>query len=226
MICPEREVPVEEGGSHDPDRYPGAAGPEVAALSDDTRKEIVALREGGMTLAELKTRFPQLTSEQLREVLPAGNARERKAREAKAPKSESKVEAAPKPEPAPRWVTGKDAEALAERVLDARKIVGRNRLAELLSVTGSAVWRFENARIRPDELDGLISGMSQVDQRIEQGDFVKAATEPKAKTATKAELEHRLTTVMELVRQARDTTKVSEKNAALDLALTVDAPQA
>jgi hypothetical protein len=44
--------------------------PEVAALSDDTRKELIALREGGMTLAELKTRFPQLTGDQIREVLP------------------------------------------------------------------------------------------------------------------------------------------------------------
>jgi hypothetical protein len=42
----------------------------VAALSDDTRREIVELREGGMTLAELRKRFPQLTSEQLRAVLP------------------------------------------------------------------------------------------------------------------------------------------------------------
>jgi len=31
-------------------------------------------------------------------------------------------------------VTGKDAEDPAERVLDARQVTGRNRLAELLSV--------------------------------------------------------------------------------------------
>ncbi len=30
----------------------------VEALSDDTRKEIITLREGGMTLGELRKRFP------------------------------------------------------------------------------------------------------------------------------------------------------------------------
>ena len=97
-------------------------------------------------------------------------------------------------------MTGKDAEDLAERVLAARQVVGRNRLAELLSVTGSAVWRFENARIRPDEVDGLISALSQVDQRIEQGDFVKAAREPKATGPTKAELLHRVEATAEYLR--------------------------
>jgi hypothetical protein len=52
----------------------------VEAITDDTRKEIVELREGGMTLGELRKRFPQLTSEQIRDVLPPANAREAKAR--------------------------------------------------------------------------------------------------------------------------------------------------
>jgi hypothetical protein len=95
--------------------------PEVAALSDDTRRELIALRDGGMTLAELKTRFPQLTGDQIRQVLPPANRREAKQREAKEAKakvtestqgtggrsgkakSEPKAEA-PKPAPTPRYV--------------------------------------------------------------------------------------------------------------------------
>jgi hypothetical protein len=169
--------------------------PEVAELSEDTRKEIVALREGGMTLAELKARFPQLTPDQIREVLPPGNAHERKAREAKTkvtettqgmggrsgkqhskspnaktppkpePAPKPAPEPAPKPAPEPRWITGKDAEDLVERTLAARQVIGRNRLAELLSVTGSAVWRFEDARIRPDEVEPLRKALAEVEKR-------------------------------------------------------------
>jgi hypothetical protein len=58
--------------------------PEVAALGDDTRREIIELRNGGMTLKDLRDRFPQLSSEQIRDVLPPANQRERKARETKA----------------------------------------------------------------------------------------------------------------------------------------------
>jgi ribosome-binding protein aMBF1 (putative translation factor) len=186
--------------------------PEVAELSEETRKELVTLREGGMTLAELRTRFPQLMSEQIREVLPAGNARERKAKAAKTEtvqgtggrsgnaKSELKPKPEPKPEPASRWVTGKDAEDLAERVLAARQVTGRNRLAELLSVTGSAVWRFENARIRPDEVEPLRKALAEVEKRISEGEFVKAAREPKATSPTKAELKHRVEAAAEYLR--------------------------
>lgn len=198
--------------------------PEVGELSDDTRKEIVALREGGMTLAELKARFPQLTSEQLREVLPAGNARERKARQAKAPKAkpEPKVEA-PKPAPTPRYVEEKKlAGDLADRVLAARQVVGRNRLAELLAVTGSAVWRFEQGRIHPDEVDGLISGLDAIEKRIAAGDFVKAAAQPKAKQASKADLTHRVEVVVELVKAARGDKSITKAGLVDSLLAVLD----
>jgi hypothetical protein len=73
--------------------------PEVAALSEDTRKELIALRESGMTLAELKARFPQLTSEQIREVLPPGNKREAKQREAKTEVTKASAAAAARRSP-------------------------------------------------------------------------------------------------------------------------------
>jgi len=64
----------------------------VEAISDDTRKEIVAKRQAGVTLAELRKQYPQLTSDQIRDLLPPANARERKAKATPEPKP-----AAPKP---------------------------------------------------------------------------------------------------------------------------------
>ncbi|SRR6266545_321422 len=143
--------------------------PEVAALSDDTRREIVDKRNSGVTLAELKREYPQLTSEQIREVLPPANARERRAREAKAKKdaqgSSQPAASSPTPEtsnaaqktistgesPAstddpkepktPRYV--EDAElvnSLAERITAARaKGFGRAQLMTLLDMPGRNV---------------------------------------------------------------------------------------
>lgn len=106
----------------------------------------------------------------------------------------------PKAEPKSRYVEGKQVIALAESVLAARQVVGRGKLAELLDTTQSAVWRWENGRVHPDELDGLISGMSQVDERIEQGDFVKPERQPKVSGPTKAELQHRIEAAVEYLR--------------------------
>jgi predicted XRE-type DNA-binding protein len=233
----------EEGGTMTATLEAPAApqAPEVAALSDDTRQELVALREGGMTLAELRTRFPQLTSEQIRDALPPGNARERKAKQAKVTEvtkgtggRSGKKQSDPEPEPKAksagtetprRYVEGKQVIALAESVLAARQVIGRNKLAELLSVTGSAVWRFENGRIHEDELDGLISGMSQVDQRIEQGDFVKPERQPKAKQPSKADLTHRVEVAVELLATGRKDKSIT-KAGLIDAALAVlDPPQ-
>jgi hypothetical protein len=146
MICPVREEPGEEGGTMTATATQEPEAPEVARITqaedlpDPVRADIIARRQAGETLAELKTRFGHVDPAVIREVLPPGNARERKAKEAKAE--------VPKPEPAPRWVTGKDAEDLAERTLAARQVVGRNKLAELLSVTGSASRRSISASSR------------------------------------------------------------------------------
>jgi hypothetical protein len=212
--------------------------PEVAALSEDTRKELIALREGGMTLAELKTRFPQLTSEQIREVLPPGNARERKAKEAKAKVTEStqgtggrsgkakstpkpKAEEAPKPEPKSRYVEDNDLlVSLSERALACRQVVGRGKLAELLDTTGSAVWRYEQGRIHPDEVESLTAGLKKVEDRIAAGEFVKPDKAPAAKQASKTELAHRVETVIELVKAARGDKGIT-KVALVDSVLAV-----
>jgi len=212
--------------------------PEDAALSDDTRKELIALREGGMTLAELKTRFPQLTGDQIREVLHPGNARERRAKEGKTKvndttqgtggrsgkkQSEAKPKAteAPKPEPKSRYVDDQDIVInLSERALACRQVVGRGKLAELLSVTGSAVWRFENGRIHEDEVKGLQAGLKKMEDRIAAGEFVKAAAEPKGKQPSKADLTHRVEVAVELVKAARADKGIT-KAALVDSVLAV-----
>lgn len=43
---------------------------EVEVLTHETRQEIVKLREDGLTLSELKERYPQLSGEQIRDLLP------------------------------------------------------------------------------------------------------------------------------------------------------------
>jgi uncharacterized protein (DUF433 family) len=208
-------------------------------LPAEVKADIIAQREAGTTLAELKANFPQVDPAVIRDVLPVGNARERKAKEAKAkvtettqgtggrsgkaksqPKPKPKVEA--KAEPASRYVEGKQVAGLAESVVAARELIGRMKLADLLGVTGSAVWRFEHGRIHPAELDGLISGMSQVDQRIAEGDFVKAERQPTAASPTKAELQHRIEATAEYLRTG--TKGLSGKAVATAALALLDPP--
>jgi hypothetical protein len=214
--------------------------PEVAELSEDTRKEIVALREGGMTVAELKARFPQLTSEQIREVLPAGNARERKQREVKAKVTEAKQGVGgrsgkaksepkatePKPDPKPRYVEDTDLVVnLSERALACRQVVGRNALAEALDTTGSAVWRFEQGRIHPPEVEPLKTGLTKVEERIAAGEFVKAERQPKGVVPGKADLLHRVEVAAELLKTARGDKSITKAGLVDSLLAVLDPPQ-
>jgi hypothetical protein len=206
-------------------------------LPDEVKADIIAQREAGTTLAELKANFPQVAPDVIRDVLPAGNARERKAKEAKAKVTETtqgtggrsgkaKSEAKPKPkaEPTPRYVEGKQVVDLAERVLAARQVTGRNRLAELLeTTTGSAVWRFENGRIHPSEVDALQAGLKKVEDRIAAGEFVKPEAAPKGKQPSKADLTHRVEVAVELVKAARGDKGIT-KAGLVDSLLAVLVP--
>ncbi len=83
---------------------------EVPVMTDDTRREIVELREAGTTLAELKAKFPQLTGDQIRDLLPPANKREAKARAKEVKVTEPKAE---KPAADPNALSAKAiAEAL------------------------------------------------------------------------------------------------------------------
>ena len=92
----------------------------------------------------------------------------------------SKPTAPPTVAPAtePRYV--EPFAGLADRVKVARVAVGsRNKLAELLGQTGSAVWRHEHDRTHPAELADLLEDLAAVEDRIEAGEFAKA-TDPAA----------------------------------------------
>jgi hypothetical protein len=108
--------------------------------------------------------------------------------------------------------------------VEARQMIGRGKLAELLHVTGSAVWRFEHGRVHPGELDGLISGMSQVDQLIEQGEFVKQERQPKAKQPSRAELAHRVETAAEFIKTVRGDKSVTKSALADGVLVLLDPP--
>jgi hypothetical protein len=62
------------------------------------------------------------------------------------------------------------------------------------------VWRAEQGRIHPDEVDGLKAGLDAVEKRIASGEFVKAEAAPKATSPTKAELLHRVEATAEYLR--------------------------
>jgi hypothetical protein len=208
----------------------------VEDLPVDVRGAIITQREAGTTLSELKANFPQVAGEVIREVLPPANARERQAREKKAngqpkpPKAEgeTKPEPAPKPDPRPRYV--EDAEVLdqlSRQTVELRKVIGRDRLAELLGVSGSAVWRHEHRKTHPDEVDELRDGLVLLAARVEAGEFARPAATtkaPKAKPVSMTELAHRLDVLAELLKSARGDKTIS-KAALVDAALAVIEPQ-
>lgn len=88
-------------------------------------------------------------------------------------------------------------------------------------MTGSAVWRFENGRIHEAEVEGLKTGLKQVEERIAAGEFVKPEREPKTKAPTRADLEARLDQVFHLVQTAREARGVRTIHDVLDKALDV-----
>jgi hypothetical protein len=200
--------------------------PEVARiervedLPDPVRGEIVADRQAGLTLSELKSKYAHVAPDVIREVLPPANQRERKQREAKQPKGgkapQAKSEPEPKAAPEPRYAT--DLGDLPDEVLAARMVVGRSKLAELLNVSGSAVWRFEapRGRVHPEELDTLRDGIAKVHERIAAGEFVKVTAEPKTGAPSKAEAIHRLEIISKLVQDARGAKTLAAVRGYLD----------
>jgi hypothetical protein len=213
----------------------------VEDLPDPVRREIVAARQSGLTLHELKSKFAHVAPDVIRECLPPGNAREAKARTtrakprtaAQAAKSSKPVggkPAAKKQEPAPKATEDKqpryvdDAE-LAEAVLKARKLLGRARLAEVVGASQSSIWRAENNRSYSTEVDDLREALRKVDA----GEVEVPTRGPRAKALGKADLVHRLEVVAELLRTGRSDKGIT-KAALVDSALAVldptDAPKA
>jgi transcriptional regulator with XRE-family HTH domain len=120
----------------------------------------------------------------------------------------------PKAEPKERYA--KDLGDLPDRVLAARKVTGRKELAEALGISQSAVWRAEQDRIHPGEVEALAAGIAKVEARIQAGEFVK----PEKQTQ-----DNRIEAAVKLLTDARSDKKVS-KSALIDSVLDVLAPKA
>jgi len=93
--------------------------------------------------------------------------------------------APPKVAPAtePRYV--EPFAGLADRVKVARVAVGsRNKLAELLGQTGSAVWRHEHDRTHPAELADLLEDLAAIEDRIAAGEFAKPSDPAASRLST------------------------------------------
>jgi hypothetical protein len=221
--------------SEEPEVDAGELVTRTEDLPDPVRREIIAQREAGTTLSELKANFPQVAGEVIREVLPPANARERQAREKKAknqPKpSQGEDEAKkdePKPEPAPkrpRYV--EDAEVLdqlAAQTVELRKVIGRDRLAELLGVSGSAVWRHEHRKTHPDEVEPLRDGLVRLAARVEAGEFARPAATTRPRQLTRADLAHRFEELAKVLHAARGQ-KTITKTDLIDTLLAIIEPQ-
>ena len=115
MICPVREEPARKeeamtATTTSPQESQVPEAPEVIRITlvgdlpEPVRADIIARRQAGETLAELKTRFAHVDPAIIREVLPPANKREAKQREAKTEvvKGVAAARARPSPNPSPR----------------------------------------------------------------------------------------------------------------------------
>jgi hypothetical protein len=225
----------------------------VEDLDEETRVHILAERTGGATLAELKSGF-NVSGEVIRAVLPDGNARERttrtKARTGKEAAEKSKpvggkvteskqgiggrsgeAKSNPKPkaeEPqpaaAPRYVDKAEAGPLSDRVLAARKVLGRKDLSAALGISESTCWRAEQGRIHPAEVQPLTEAVGKVEERIRSGEFQKEARQPKAAAPNKSDLTHMIEATVQFVRAAQGDKRVTKTNL-IEAVLAVLDPQ-
>ncbi len=195
------------------------ASAEVAALTDETRREIVALREAGTTLAELKKRFPQLTSEQIRGVLPPTSKREARARKAKTAEPKTGKQAEVQPEVDPQV-----AADLAGRLVVARTLPGSSRsvLAQLTGFGPGQIWRIEQGRVRAAEVAKVTEALARLEKDGLPDEYRPRDRTPAVAGPTKAELVHRAEVVAALLGQAREHAKAGTKVRGLvDDALSV-----
>jgi uncharacterized protein (DUF433 family) len=215
----------------------------VEGVPVEVQAEIVTQREAGMTLAELRKAHPELTSEQIRDVLPPVTKREAEQRTARAkPKSAAQAAKSAKPvggkaksnettEPTPKAAEAKeqryvdDAELTAQ-VLAARKLLGRAKLAEVVGATQSSIWRAENDRAYPTEVDALRLALKKIDA----GEVEVPTRTPRAKALSKADLLAQRDQLAHLVATARESKSVGTIHEllgkALDILNPTDAPKA
>jgi hypothetical protein len=199
---------------------------QIADLPDSVRADIVAARNDGHTLAEIKRDFPQVAPDVIREVLPPANQRERKAREARSPKADQpqakataakgktaqpKAEAKPKPPKAepPKLVPTPDD--LRTALVAVRGDFGRARLVELLADIDPAtaghnvIWKAEKGGENGTGaiVPAYVPALRELLRRIKDGEVQAPERKTTAgggpKGVTKAELEAKLDAVAKLL---------------------------
>jgi hypothetical protein len=93
-----------------------------------------------------------------------------------------------------------------------------------MGASQSQVWRWENSRVHPSEVDTVKAQVARFGELPE-----KEARQPKAATPSKAELLHRVETVIEFIKATRGDKNVA-KSALADGVLAIldptDAPKA
>jgi hypothetical protein len=217
---------------------PGEVAQSVEQVPDQLKQEIAAARKSGATLAELKKTFgSQVHMDTMRELLPPMNAPEAKARTTRAkPKTVAQAAKSAKPvggkakssektEPTAAAAEAKeqryvdDAE-LTSRVLAARKLLGRAKLAEVVGASQSAIWRAENSRSYSSEVEALRLAL----KRIDAGEVEVPIREPRTKALSKADLTHRIDTIIEFVRAARGDKQVTKSGLIDGVLVLLDPP--
>jgi hypothetical protein len=117
-----------EQATQAPEATAQPAQPKGTRMTAKVKAEIVAKREAGVTLAELRKQYPQFTSEQIREALPPLSIAEtkkpatttRKAPTAKASTTKAKASAPAKPKATSNGTSDKARLELARKVVAAR----------------------------------------------------------------------------------------------------------
>jgi transcriptional regulator with XRE-family HTH domain len=207
---------------------PGQRATSIDQMPGPLKAEIIADRKNGLTLIELKHKYDQQVAfEAIKELLEAAGIAVTTKREA-AKKSPKPKAASPKPQPeaepkpeAPK-VDPKVAEDLATKVLDVRQRLGFSRavLCDLTALTPSAIWRVEQGRVRPAEVDTL----TPVLDKIARGEVaVPERKVAQAKQPAKAELIERIAQATALLTQAK-TGKAGDRLPLINKALAVLAP--
>ncbi len=192
----------------------------VEDLPDPDRQAIVAARETGSTLAEIKKAFPHVAPDVIPEVLPPASKREAKQREVRTPKDRP----AAQPEPAeakdePK-VDPQVAANLAERIVAARELPGASRsvVAALTGLTPGKVWRVEQGRVRPDEVAQVTEALDALERNGLPEEYRPKERPAAVACPTKAELVARVEAAVEFLRKARDDRSIA-KAALVDTVL-------
>lgn len=172
----------------------------VDALPTDVKAKIVEGRKAGATLSELKRNHSTVNPEVIRDIMgplpikaskvekelkaAASHKGDKGDKQTEADKADSSPKADPKPEVDPKVAT-----ALGDRVVEVRtrpeKQASRKQLSDRSGHSQAVIWRIEQGRVRPAEVDAMVEALDAADR----GELARPKN-PKA--ASKADLFDRI----------------------------------